>query len=474
MEPIESVISLADAVRGGRLRAVDAVEVCRWRYKRLNPKVNAFAFVDWERAVVRATEIDKAVADGADPGLLAGVPFAVKDIENCAGMPTTYGFIGYTHREAAGADDPNIARLKGAGAVPIGKTTTPEFAFDSITSTPAFGVTRNPWDTSRTPGGSSGGSAAAVSAGIVPFATGTDEGGSVRSPAAFCGLVGLKPTHGLVARADGVSDTNTMSVLACSATEAARLLDVMAGRDDRDKMSQEAPPSLEGQLESPVRSGLRAVWSADFGYVPVDREVAAIAEDAARCLADASGASLTTGGYTFSNANDAWMPIVSHRIRSQLEHLGIWPDRLSELSETPRQWLERFGSPTPREYGAALALRAKVEAEMSSFFGENDLLMTPTVACPAFAAEGPIPEVIDERDATATGAEAFTMVANLAWLPGISIPAGLTKTGLPVGLQVIGRRWSDGLLLQLADLLASVRPWPRHAPLGQVRSGQID
>jgi aspartyl-tRNA(Asn)/glutamyl-tRNA(Gln) amidotransferase subunit A len=471
MEPLESVISLADAVRGGRSSAVDAVEDSRRRYERLNPAVNAFAFVDWDHAVVRAREIDKSVADGRDPGSLAGVPFAVKDIENCAGMPTTYGFIGYRSRPAVDRDDPNVARLKSAGAVPVGKTTTPEFAFDSITSTPAFGVTRNPWDRSKTPGGSSGGSAAAVSAGIVPFATGTDEGGSVRSPAAFCGLVGLKPTHGLVARVDSLSDTNTMSVLACSATETARLLDVMAGRDDHDKMSQAAPSSLERQLDTPVRPGLRAVWSADFGYVPVEREVVELAGDAARCLAEAAGMSLTAGGYTFTNANDAWMPIVSHRIRSQLEHLGIWPDRLSELSDTPRQWLEQFGSPTPKEYGAALSLRAKVESEMSEFFAGNDLLMTPTVACPAFDAEGPIPEVIDGRDATATGAEAFTMVANLAWLPAISIPAGLTQTGLPVGLQVIGRRWSDGVLLQLANLFASVRPWPRHAPLGPVDHG---
>jgi Asp-tRNA(Asn)/Glu-tRNA(Gln) amidotransferase A subunit family amidase len=471
MEPVKSVISFADAVRAGRSTAVSAVEDCRRRYERLNPAVNAFAFVDWSQAVARAREIDKSVADGADPGSLAGVPFAVKDIENCAGMPTTYGFSGYRNRPAVGTDDPNIARLKSAGAIPVGKTTTPEFAFDSITSTPAFGVTRNPWDRSKTPGGSSGGSAAAVSAGIVPFATGTDEGGSIRSPAAFCGLVGLKPTHGLVARVDSVSDTNTMSVLACSATETARLLDVMAGRDDRDKMSQVAPSSLERQLETPVRSGLRAVWSADFGYVPVDREVVELAEDAARCLAEAAEMSLMAGGYTFTNANDAWMPIVSHRIRSQLEHLGIWPDRLSELSETPRQWLEQFGSPTPKEYGAALALRAKVESEMSGVFAENDLLMTPTVACPAFDAEGPIPEVIDGRDARATGAEAFTMVANLAWLPAISIPAGLTKTGLPVGLQVIGRRWSDGVLLQLANVFASVRPWPRHAPLEHVENG---
>ena len=134
------------------------------------------------------------------------------------------------------------------------------------------------------------------------------------------------------------------------------------------------------------------------------------------------------------------------------------------MAEGPRQWLERYGCPTPREYGQALARRAQVEAEVADFFADHDLLLTPAVACPAFAAAGPNPPVIDGRDASATGAEAFSMIANAAWVPAISIPAGLTAGGLPVGLQVIGRRWSDGLLLRLARLMESVQPWPPNAP----------
>jgi aspartyl-tRNA(Asn)/glutamyl-tRNA(Gln) amidotransferase subunit A len=468
---MRSVVELATEIRSGRASATEAVDDCRHEFERLNPHVNAFSYIDWDRAAHEAGAIDGAVTRGIDPGPLAGVPFGVKDIENCAGMPTTFGFIGFKGRGPAAEDDPNIARLRRAGAVPVGKTTTPEFAFNSVTSTPAFGTTRNPWDVSKTPGGSSGGSAAAVSAGIVPFATGTDEGGSVRSPAAFCGLVGLKPTHGLVARLDGLSDTNTMSVLACSGRDTARLLDVMRGRDDRDKMSHNNEVSFEDLLRTALPTNLRAAWSSDFGYVPVEREVCEVASQAAHRLASAVGLDLSTTDHVFLNANDAWMPIVSHRIRSQLEWLRIWPERLEELSDTPRQWLEQFGSPTPKVYGQALELRGRVEAEMAAFFGDYDLLLTPTVACAAFNAEGPIPEVIDGRDATATGAEAFTMVANLAWLPAISIPAGLTAAGLPVGLQVIGRRWSDGLLLQLAHLYESASPWPHNAPLEQATSG---
>jgi aspartyl-tRNA(Asn)/glutamyl-tRNA(Gln) amidotransferase subunit A len=134
------------------------------------------------------------------------------------------------------------------------------------------------------------------------------------------------------------------------------------------------------------------------------------------------------------------------------------------MADGPRAWLERHGCPTPREYGQALALRAQVEAEMTDFFSGYDLLLTPAVACPAFAATGPVPALIDGKDASATGAEAFSMLANAAWVPAISIPAGLTADGLPVGLQVIGRRWSDDLLLRLAQLMESVQPWPPNAP----------
>jgi Asp-tRNA(Asn)/Glu-tRNA(Gln) amidotransferase A subunit family amidase len=382
-------------------------------------------------------------------------------------MPTTHGSLAFRNAPPETRDDPNIARLRRAGAVPIGKTATPEFALDSITASPAFGITRNPWNLSRTPGGSSGGSAAAVCAGMVPFATGTDDGGSVRSPAAFCGLVGLKPTLGLIARADGLSDLNAVSVLASTALDTARLLDVMAGRDDVDKMSQASPVTgtLEAGLAARVPRGLRARWTPDLGYIPVDQEMVAIVGRAASVLCEAAGCDLSDEPMIFSNANTAVTPIIGHRMRGRLEHLGIWPDHAADMAEGPRQWLERHGCPTPREYGQALALRAQVEAEMADFFSDHDLLLTPAVACPAFAAAGPVPSIIDGKDTSATGAEAFSMLANAAWLPAISIPAGLTADGLPVGLQVIGRRWSDGLLLQLAQLMDSVQPWPLNAPL---------
>jgi Asp-tRNA(Asn)/Glu-tRNA(Gln) amidotransferase A subunit family amidase len=462
--------TVADTAERIRLRAVTAADVlagCRRQVERRNGSLTAFTYLDWDQAERCAARVDAELDRGGDPGPLAGVPFGVKDIENCAGLPTTYGSLAFLNAPPQTRDDPGIARLRRAGAIPVGKTATPEFALDSITASPAFGVTRNPWDLSRTPGGSSGGSAAAVAAGLVPFATGTDDGGSVRSPAAFCGLVGLKPTLGLIPRgADGQSDLNAVSVLASTALDTARLLDVMAGRDDVDKMSQDAPVTgaLEADLAADLPRGLRALWSPDLGYVPVDREVAAIAGRAAAVLCAAARCDLSAEPRTFSNANTAVAPIIGHRLRSRLEYLGVWPAHAGDMANGPREWLERHGWPTPREYGQALALRAQVEAEVADFFADHDLLLTPSVACPAFAAAGPVPALIDGKDASATGAEAFSMIANAAWVPAISIPAGLTADGLPVGLQVIGRRWSDGLLLRLARLMESAQPWPPNAP----------
>lgn len=463
---MRTVVDTAASIRLGEVSARAALADCRRAVEDANPQLNAFTYLDWEQAERDAARIDEQLGQGREAGPLAGVPFGVKDIENCAGMPTTHGSLAFAGAPPETTDDPGIGRLRRAGAVPIGKTATPEFAMDSVTTSRAFGITRNPWDRSKTPGGSSGGSAAAVAAGLVPFATGTDDGGSVRSPAAFCGLVGLKPTLGLVPRADGLSDLNAVSVLTMTALDTARLLDVMAGRDDRDKMSQDSPVTgqLERQLDTAVPHGLRALWSPDLGYIPVEAEVAAIAAAAAVALCGAAGSELSNQPRVFTNANSAIAPIIGHRMRSRLEHLGIWPAQADEMTDGPRQWLEEYGWPTPREYGTALALRAQIEAELSEFFADYDLLITPSVACAAFAAAGPAPGLIDGRDTSATGAEAFSMLANATWAPAISIPAGVTAAGLPVGLQVIGRRWSDGTLLQLAHLMESVQPWPRTAP----------
>src|SRR5438094_2386855 len=195
---MRTVIETAEAVRAGEMKAVEVLDECLAAIDAHNAPLNAFVHLDPDLAHRAAEAVDEAVARGDDPGPLAGVPFGVKDLEHCEGMPTTFGSVPFADRGPEPRDDLNVARLRAAGAVPVGKTAAPEFGTLNFTKTKVSGVTRNPWDVSRTPGGSSGGSAAAVAAGIVPFATASDGGGSTRIPAAFSGLVGHKPSHGRI------------------------------------------------------------------------------------------------------------------------------------------------------------------------------------------------------------------------------------------------------------------------------------
>jgi len=268
---MRSVIEIAQSVRTGRCTAVSVLDEHIARIEHWNPRLNAFVYLDFESALTNARAIDKQVAGGEDPGPLAGVPIGVKDLEDCASMPTGKGSLLADGKTLMESDSIQVARLRAAGAVPVGKTATAEFGMDSATNTKACGVTRNPWNLDLTPGGSSGGSAAAVAAGLVPLATGTDAGGSIREPAAFTGLVGLKPSHGRIPKEGGFSNWSTRGALTRDVLSTARFLDVVAGPDDRDRQS--LPPyggSFEHAAEHFDVAGLRAVYSPDLGYAVVE------------------------------------------------------------------------------------------------------------------------------------------------------------------------------------------------------------
>jgi Asp-tRNA(Asn)/Glu-tRNA(Gln) amidotransferase A subunit family amidase len=461
--PMGGVVETAEAVRRGQVRSVDVLAACRRGVEASNPALNAFVFLDWPAAEDAAAAIDRAISAGLDPGTLAGVPFGVKDLEDCAGMPTSHGSLIYMDSPPLAADAPSVARLRAAGAIPVGKTAAAEFGFDSATRTLAWGVTRNPWNLARTPGGSSGGSAAAVAAGLVPFATATDSGGSTRSPAAFTNLVGLKPTHGLIPRTSASSDTSSPGVLTTTVRDTARILDVEAGLHDGDRMSQARPNRrYEDAIETWSVEGLVAAWSPDLGYAPAEREVVEIARSAAGELGRV-GVNLVDSGLHFDDASAIWRPAAYLRFRHRLEAEGIWPDRAGLLSEPARQVALKADLYDLRSVLAAERARLVLERQVADFFCAHDLLLTPTVACRAFAAEGPLPSVIDGQDASWTGVEPFTVLANLTWIPALSVPAGFTQDSLPVGLQIMARRHADHVLLRLGRILEQLRPWPRFA-----------
>src|SRR3954447_26066213 len=281
---MRTVIETAEAVRRGELKAVEVLDECLTAIDAGNTRLNAFVHLDPDLARRAAEAVDEAVAAGRDPGPLAGVPFGVKDLEHCAGMPTSQGSLLYKGRGPVEEDSVHVSRLRAAGAVPVGKTAAPEFGSYAFTDSRAWGTTRNPWNPERTPGGSSGGSAAAVAAGMVPFCTAGDGGGSTRIPAAFCGLPGFKASYGRIPHEHpGASLTSCLGALTTTVADAARHLDVAAGPSERDKFSLLPSPACryEEAIEALDVSGLRAVWSGDLGFATVDPEVEELAHAAA-------------------------------------------------------------------------------------------------------------------------------------------------------------------------------------------------
>jgi aspartyl-tRNA(Asn)/glutamyl-tRNA(Gln) amidotransferase subunit A len=459
-----SVVEIAEAVRVGMRRAVEVLDDCLTTIERSNPELNAFVHLDADGARRAAEAVDSAVAAGRDPGPLAGVPFGVKDLEDCAGMPTSHGSLLYKGRRPASSDSVPVARMRAAGAIPVGKTAAPEFGAAALTDTKAWGTTRNPWDLSRTPGGSSGGSAAAVASGMVPIATASDGGGSIRIPAAFSGLLGFKPSFGRIPHPyNQPSATTVFGCLATSVADAARHLDVVAGPSDLDRTSlPREDVRYEEVIEVTETAGLRALWSPDLGFAAVDSEVSAIAESAAGDLIRGAGLVLVSEQVELSDPVRLWASSGVLDLFMDVEP-GMWPERADEMMPYVSIPLRRASEATPDRIAGIWKRRLQLDAELADLFSRIDVLLTPTTAVPAFGAEWPMPSEVAGTGARPSMAVPFTMLANLGWHPAASVPAGITAAGLPVGLQIQSRRHADTTVLRLARVFERIRPWPRLA-----------
>ncbi len=461
----ETAIEIAEAVRRREVSAREMVDRALERIEESEERLNAFVHVGPDLARRDADTIDARIARGEEVGSFAGVPFGVKDMDLCAGMPTTYGSLIHKGRPASNHDSVHIGRLREAGAIPVGMTSSSEFGTVHFVHTKAWGTTRNPWNLERTSGGSSGGSGATVAAGVVPFATAGDGGGSTRIPAAFSGLVGMKPSYGRIPREDAsTSQTAVWGALTRTVADAARHLDVVAGPDDRDRTS--LPPSgvnYERAIEELDTSGLRAIWSPDLGYARVDDEVLEITEAAAAGLIAEAKLSAIDRQVELTEPVKAWLGSGAIDIWLHLERED-WPARKDELVGHVRRNFESTEELTAPAYAGFMRRRQRLEFEVAELFRDIDLLITPTTAVTAFKAETP-------RDVTVNGEKIdpamtvpFTMLANLCWNPSISIPAGVTREGLPVGLQVTVPRHRDELALRLARIVEQASPWQRTAP----------
>jgi aspartyl-tRNA(Asn)/glutamyl-tRNA(Gln) amidotransferase subunit A len=304
-----------------------------------------------------------------------------------------------------------------------------------------------------------------VAAGLVPLATASDGGGSTRIPASFSGLFGFKPSHGRIAKpSDQASQTSVTGVLTTTVTDAARHLDVTAGPHGADRLSLPAPSvTYETVIESLDVSRLRVGWSADLGFAAVDPEVEDLTRTAAEALAAAAGLALVDVDVRLTDPVQTWSSAGAVDLWLDLEP-GMWPDAADDLTLFVRRVLEQTERYPVPSYARALQRRQQLQADCAALFDEVDVLLTPATAVPAFAAEGPPPAQIAGREVTGAMSTPFTMLANLCWNPACSVPAEPTAAGLPVGLQVMGPRHADEVVLRLARLYEQARPWPRLAP----------
>jgi aspartyl-tRNA(Asn)/glutamyl-tRNA(Gln) amidotransferase subunit A len=465
MKPwVEDASSLADAIRRRELRAVDAVEASL--DATAASKLNAVTYIDRDGARRRASEIDGEIAAGRDPGAFAGVPMLIKDVEAVAGMPQTHGSIVYRDKVAE-HDGTSVARLKAAGAVIVGKSTMSEFGLVAYTNTKLYGVTRNPWNIERTPAGSSGGSAAAVAGGLVPIASGGDGGGSIRIPAAFTGLVGMKGTFGRIPRGPQATNgplTGHLGPLARSVRDVARWYDVTSGYDARDPFSLPRIDGWERDLGTRDLRGLRVAVSADLGVATLEQEVRRVVEDAAGALVDATGMKRVEMSPRIPDKVGAWANAGAPSLYDDLK--SQWPECKDDLTFEIAWSMNWIMEDHYRIWHAASVdrYRMAMNEAMADIFEQADIVLCATNPVEPYQAEGPMPSRVDGQRVGRNNNGSLTVPGNISGYPAISMPAGLTKNGLPVGLQVYTRRHDDALLLDLALIWERTRPWPLVAP----------
>lgn len=459
---------VAARIASGSLSAREHVSAVLEAAEASQATIKAFVTIDREGALAAADEADRLVAAGAPLGPLHGVAVSVKDMVAVKGLPNTNGSFTCEH-DIPGADAPAIARLRAAGAVIVGKTTTPEFGHKGLTDSLLSGITRNPWNLERTPGGSSGGASAAVAAGLAPLGVGTDGAGSIRGPSATTGIVGLKPTRGFIphpAKADPFASQGFVGPMARSVSDAALMAEVMGGPDTRD------PWSL-GRGESPAMPGLTGNDLSGFSILYAEKmanpEVAPdVVTNTRACLDvfEKLGARITHMPDGFDWIEEAGRVLYQSAIHHQVAGLlPQWEGKLTPSFVQFAAWGARF---SVADVWNAIAARGDLYNRVQALFESHHVLVSPTTARTALEAtfDATAPVVINGRECGITRQSwtAYQYPFNLTGNPALSVPSGFGEDGLPTGLQLIGPWWSDRQLLRLGGVLEAHRPWAHKRP----------
>ena len=464
-----SAVELAQLIRRRALSPVEITRAALDRIERLDGRLGAYVLVHAERALEEARQREQAVMAGETLGALHGVPISLKDNLWTTGDRTTSGS-RLLAEFVPSEDAPSVAALRASGAIFVGRTNLPEFAWRGSTDNPLFGESRNPWDLTRTPGGSTGGGAAAVAAGLAPLALGSDGAGSIRIPASFCGLVGLKPTFGRVPMypaAGGNELVGHVCPLARTVRDAALMMNVIARYDRRDPFALpddgvDYLAACDEPLVSTARGAMpvRIAWSPDLGFAPVERETQEIVASAARAFADIG---VKVDEISPDLGDPSWILRTLYGGAQAGAHASRPPEQKAQMDPELVAYAEASASVTVTEYLKAVAARQAMVDVLRRFFERYDLLLTPTLCLPAFPLGIVGPREVAGREVTHLG---WTLCYpfNYSGQPAVSIPAGWTASGLPVGIQIVGRRLEDALVLRAAAAFEMVRPWAARRP----------
>ena len=464
-------LDAVDAARMIAARDISPVELAQAtldRVEQVQPRINAFTHVDGEAVLAAAREAESAVSRGDELGPLHGVPFTIKDMINVAGVPITFG--SHTYRDNVPARDAVVvARLKQAGGIVLAITTMPEFGPKATTDSNLYGITRNPWDLSRTPGGSTGGGGAAVASGCGPVTLGTDRAGSVRIPASCCALVGLKPTPGRLPNTDSANLFDPFSVigpLTRSAADCALVMSIISGPHEGDPRSgpkDAGQPSFTDEATGDLR-GVRIGWTGDVGNGPAAREVEAACRDALDALRE-RGAEIRELNIDYSVSLDLLSPLAATNLCAVYgPAVKGFEDRVDPLITT---FIERGTEVSGIQVAEAAIGSAKLFRQIETDLADLDAIATPTVSAPPLPLDPPLDTVfVDGRDAgpMRQGWFLYCHPFNHSGHPAISVPCGWDSQGLPIGIQFAAGWWEEQLLLRLAAELEAMRPWSDRRP----------